>query len=62
MNIAKLRGLKEEKHISQRKMSKEINIKLTTFNLKMNKKSAFTFDDVVKIAKVLNESIIIFLD
>jgi len=53
MNSNKLKGRMIEKGYSQSKMAKEIGISVQTLNAKLNGRTQFTLDEVVKITSIL---------
>lgn len=53
-NYQKLLGKIKEKNLSQVELSKTIGMAETTLNLKLNGKSYFKQNEIVKICKVLD--------
>lgn len=64
MNSNKLKGKMIENGYSQSKMAKEIGISVQTLNAKLNGRTQFTLDEVVKITSILriNNPIEIFFN
>lgn len=54
MSFDKLKGKMAEKHMSQEKMAKNLGITVQSFNAKLNGRSKFTLEEVVKITEILS--------
>lgn len=54
MNYNKLKGLMREKNISQSKLAELVGISEVALNQKLNGKTQFRTDEIIKIAKVLD--------
>lgn len=53
MSFDKLKGKMTEAHVSQEKLSKELGISVQSLNAKINGRSPFTLEEVVKITEYL---------
>ncbi|WP_010293560.1 DUF739 family protein [Clostridium senegalense] len=53
MDVNKLKGRMVEKSYTQKNMAKELGITQQALNAKLNKRSQFTLDEVVKIVNIL---------
>lgn len=53
MNYSKLKGLMREKGITQEMLAQSVGIAESTLNMKLNGKSFFKADEILKIAEVL---------
>ena len=54
MSFDKLKGKMTEKHMSQEKMAKSLGITVQAINAKLNGRSKFTLEEVVKITEILS--------
>lgn len=54
MSFDKLKGKMAEAHVSQDKLSKQLGITVQSLNAKINGRSQFTLEEVVKITDYLN--------
>ena len=54
MSFDKLKGKMKEKHMSQDKMAKSLGITVQSINAKLNGRSKFTLEEVVKITEILS--------
>lgn len=54
MSFDKLKGKMAEQRISQEKMAKYLGITVQSFNAKLNGRSHFTLEEVIKITKILS--------
>ncbi|NFO86501.1 DUF739 family protein [Clostridium botulinum] len=54
MNSNKLKGKMIEKSYTQKNLAKELGITPQSLNAKINKRSQFTLDEVVKIVSILD--------
>lgn len=54
MSFDKLKGKMAEAHVSQAKLSKQLGITVQALNAKINGKSPFTLEEVVKITDYLD--------
>lgn len=54
MNSNKLKGKMIEKSYTQKNLAKELGITPQSLNAKINKRSQFTLDEVVKIISILD--------
>lgn len=54
MSFDKLKGKMAEQHISQGKMARMLGITVQSFNAKLNGRSHFTLEEVVKITEILS--------
>lgn len=54
MSFDKLKGKMAEAHVSQEKLSKQLGITVQSLNAKINGRSPFTLEEVVKITDYLN--------
>ena len=54
MSFDKLKGKKKEKHLSQRSMADLLGITVQCLNAKINGRSQFTLEEVIKITEVLS--------
>ena len=54
MSFDKLKGKMAEAHVSQEKLSKQLGITVQSLNAKINGRSQFTLEEVVKITAYLN--------
>lgn len=54
MSFDKLKGKMAEAHVSQDKLSKQLGITVQSLNAKINGRSPFTLEEVVKITDYLN--------
>lgn len=54
MSFDKLKGKMTEKHMSQEKMAKSLGITVQALNAKLNGRSKFTLEEVVKITEILS--------
>ena len=50
MSFDKLKGKMTERHVSQEKLSKVLGITVQSLNAKLNGRSQFTLEEVVKIS------------
>ena len=53
MSFDKLKGKMVEMHVSQDRLAKELGITVQTLNAKINRRSPFTLEEVIKIAEYL---------
>nr|WP_317365131.1 helix-turn-helix transcriptional regulator [uncultured Blautia sp.] len=53
MSFDKLKGKMTERHVSQEKLSKVLGITVQSLNAKLNGRSQFTLEEVVKISEHL---------
>ena len=53
MSFDKLKGKMAEAHVSQDKLSKHLGITVQSLNAKINERSPFTLEEVVKITDYL---------
>lgn len=53
MSFDKLKGKMTELHVSQEKLSNEIGITTQSLNAKLNGRSSFTLEEVIKITNYL---------
>ena len=60
MNLAKLRGLRAEKRLTQKDLAEAIKMPLSTYCLKEQGKSKFKVDEVNKICNILEVDSSIF--
>lgn len=54
MSFDKLKGKMAEAHVSQDKLSKQLGITVQSLNAKINGRSPFTLEEVVKITDYLD--------
>lgn len=54
MSFDKLKGKMVEAHVSQDKLSRYLGITVQSLNAKINERSPFTLEEVVKITDYLN--------
>lgn len=54
MSFDKLKGKMTEKRMSQERMAKGLGITVQSLNAKLNGRSQFTLEEVVKIAEMLS--------
>lgn len=54
MNLARLRGLRAEKRLTQKEMAQEMQITEAAYSLKENGKRNFTVNELEKICSILN--------
>ena len=54
MSFDKLKGKMAEAHVSQDKLSKQLGITVQSLNAKINGRSQFTLEEIVKITDYLN--------
>lgn len=54
MSFDKLKGKMTEMHVSQEKLSKELGITVQSLNAKINGRSQFTLEEVIRITEYLN--------
>ena len=64
MAFDKLKGKMAEQNISQEKMAKNLGITVQSFNAKLNGRSHFRLEEVVKITEILSlkDPVDIFFD
>lgn len=53
MSFDKLKGKMVEMHVSQDRLAKELGITVQTLNAKINRRSPFTLEEVIKITEYL---------
>ncbi|WP_040328564.1 DUF739 family protein [Clostridium ihumii] len=53
MDVNKLKGKMVEKKYTQKSMAREIGITQQSLNAKLNNRSQFTLDEIVKIVNIL---------
>lgn len=53
MNFNKLKGKMREKNISQGEMAGFLNVSVQTFNAKINNRTQFTLEEVIKMTSIL---------
>lgn len=54
MSFDKLKGKMTERRVSQKRMAKELGITVQSLNAKLNGRSKFTLEEVVKITEILS--------
>ncbi|WP_250674413.1 helix-turn-helix transcriptional regulator (plasmid) [Paraclostridium ghonii] len=61
MNLDRLKELRKEQKLSQEHIARALDISLRSYHMKENGENSFTFDEIIKIANILDLDVIDFV-